>query len=81
MQEEIQFKDIPVNIKLAFGGTFLVGVIFWAGATYNRMGNIEAALGDIRVSLSSLNDVPVLRIRVSQMEDRVGRMEEKREKK
>lgn len=69
---------IPVNLRLALGGGFLVGAIFWAGATYNRMGNMESALGDIKTAILALNKVPILEMKIDQLQGQVKALETER---
>lgn len=63
-----------MNIKLALGGGFLVATIFWAGATYDRMGNMEKSLTSIEAALITLNDVPTMRLRINSLEGEVNEL-------
>lgn len=79
MQQALRHEHerVLMNVKLAVGGgliVFLIGAIFWAGATYNRMGNIETAVGEIKVSLQALNQVPILEMRVKTLEEQLQQM-------
>lgn len=68
-----------MNTRIAVGSgliVFLVGAIFWAGATYNRMGNMEVALGEIKVALVALNKVPLLEMRITTLESEIKQLEE-----
>lgn len=74
---ERDHERVLMNVKLAVGGgliVFLIGAIFWAGATYNRMGNIESAVGEIKVSLHELNQVPLLEMRMKTVEEQLQQM-------
>jgi hypothetical protein len=67
-----------MNIKLAIGGGFVVGAIFWAGATYNRMGNMEVALGEIKTAIVALNEVPILKMEIESLKGEVKQLEQDR---
>ena len=38
------------------GAVFAIGTVFWAGATYSRIGAIEKRLTEIGVSIAKLGD-------------------------
>lgn len=54
---------------------FILGAVFWAGATYNRIAGIEGQLGVITSTLDqvavSVSDLAALKIRLSRVEDDV----------
>lgn len=42
------------------GGGFIIGAIFWAGATYSRIGRIEKDLGGLVGQLKALSHLEVM---------------------
>jgi hypothetical protein len=46
------------------GGGFVVGSIFWAGATYSRIGRIEKDLGDLIKKLGALAELDKLKSQI-----------------
>ncbi len=43
------------------GGSFVVGAIFWAGATYSRIGRIEKDLGGLVGKLEELAELAIIK--------------------
>lgn len=58
------------------GSSFLVGVIFWAGATYSRITSMEEHINSIDSKLSTLGDVTSYARRIQALEDRVAQHSE-----
>ena len=58
---------------------FLLGSVFWAGATYNRISKIESDVVDLKDQiakfLSSISDFAGIRERVDGHEKRIERLE------
>ena len=46
------------------GGSFVLGAIFWAGATYSRIGRIEKDLGGIVGKLSELAELAIIKSQI-----------------
>lgn len=73
------------GIKLSIGAgaaIFLIGTIFWAGATYQRIGSIESRLASINESIEKLALVTSATTdhgrRLDKIEERVERDERER---
>ncbi len=43
------------------GGGFVIGAIFWAGATYSRIGRIEKDLGGLVGKLEGLSHIETMK--------------------
>ena len=46
------------------GGGFVIGAIFWAGATYSRIGRIEKDLGGIIGKLGELAELALIKSQI-----------------
>ncbi len=46
------------------GGGFIIGAIFWAGATYSRIGRIEKDLGGLVEQLKGLAELETVKVQV-----------------
>lgn len=55
---------------------FLIGAIFWAGATYNRVQGIEAQLSAIQSQISKLGDMQAVVVRQEDDQRRLDKLEE-----
>lgn len=71
------------QFNLIIGSTFaifLIGAIFWAGATYQRVSSIEGHLGSIDSQLSVISnnqsEVSGLRDRVVENQKRLEKLED-----
>ena len=63
-----------VSLKIAAGGlgsAFLLGVIFWAGAAYNRLSSMENHMASID---SKLSDIGAINERVSNEHEEIDRL-------
>lgn len=56
---------------------FLISAVFWAGATYQRVGNIETKLGEISGVLSRIGDVQSIVEKLNDNQKRLEKLEEK----
>jgi capsule polysaccharide export protein KpsE/RkpR len=65
-----------MTLKLALGGSFVVGAIFWAGSTYDRVAGIESSLIDIRAQLPALGRVAVLDAEVGSLQKQMDYMQQ-----
>lgn len=63
--------------KITLGGSFMIMAVFWAGAMYNRMGNMESAIADIKQSLAPLAEVAVLKIQLKTLSEQVDELRRK----
>lgn len=59
----------------SLGSAFIVGVIFWAGATYNRISGIETRLVNIETALVKLGNIAALEVRVEEHDRRLNRLD------
>jgi hypothetical protein len=59
------------------GGSFIVGSIFWAGATYQRISVIEQRLLEIREAIPNAARVTVLENKYDDLKYRLDKIEEK----
>lgn len=70
-----------MTIELALGGGFVVGAIFWAGATYQRISGIEVTLGAIKTKFDVVEqlvaELRVLQQTIVEHERRIGKLEER----
>ena len=67
------------GVKVAIGaGTavFLIGAIFWAGATYNRVQGIEVQLNAIQAQISKLGDFQAMEERSLEQGRRLDKLED-----
>ena len=70
---------MPGSVKLAISSgilIFAIGAIFWAGATYNQIGDIEKQLTVVDMKLGTLQTVPVLQRDVDEHERRLQKVED-----
>ena len=68
------------GVRVAIGGgvaVFLIGSVFWAGATYNRVQGIEAQLNNIQAQISKWGDFQALEERTQEQGRRLDKIEEK----
>ena len=72
--------DRLVTWKLGLGGSFMVGAIFWAGSTYNRVSGIESSLQEIRSQLPALGKVAVLDAEQVRMQRQIDYLQEQLDK-
>lgn len=56
---------MSMKIVSMVGGAFIVGAIFWAGATYNRISGIEQQLVEIKSALPSMSRIAILEERIN----------------
>jgi len=67
------------SVKVAIGGgvaVFLIGAVFWAGATYNRVQGIESQLSQIQAQISKLGDFQAIEERVAEHQRRIDKLED-----
>lgn len=72
-----------MNLKLA-GGTlgagFVVGAIFWAGATYQRLSGMESHIASIDAQMQQLiiiqRDIATVRAITDESQRRIGKLED-----
>jgi hypothetical protein len=69
-----------LNWKITLGGSFMVMAIFWAGAMYNRMGNMESAIADIKQSLAPLGEVAILKVKLQTLTEQVDEFRRQHER-
>ena len=50
------------------GGSFILGAVFWAGSTYNRISGIEVQLGEIKAALPATWRMAVIESRLDQQQ-------------
>ena len=60
----------------SIGSAFMIGAIFWAGATYNRVDAIEGRLASIEASISKIGNVQLIDERTVQTQTRLDNLEE-----
>ena len=82
----------PSDNLLEFGGNgtkavlsgavsiFLLGAVFWAGATYNRVQAIETHLISIDTAISKIGNIQAIDERTQNIERRLDRMEDTQNK-
>lgn len=63
------------------GGSFIVGSVFWAGATYQRISVIEQRLTEIRQAIPDSARVTVLETKYDELKFRLDRIQEKVERR
>jgi hypothetical protein len=76
-------KQNEVTWRVTLGGAiliFFIGSTFWAGATYNRIDGIEAALKTMSNQMGSLGELPVLKMKVESLEIEVQRLQTQRDR-
>jgi hypothetical protein len=59
----------------SLGSAFIVGVIFWAGATYNRISGIEGRLVSIESALLKLSNLSAIEVRVEEHQRRLDSLD------
>ena len=67
------------GVKIALGSgaaVFLIGAIFWAGATYNRVEGIEVQLNQIQAQISKLGDFQAIQERSLEQGRRLDKLED-----
>lgn len=60
----------------SLGSAFIVGVIFWAGATYNRISGIEGRLVSIESAILKLSNLGALEVKVEEHQRRLDAMDQ-----
>ncbi len=76
-------KQSEVTWRVTLGSAilvFFIGATFWAGATYNRIDGIEAALKAMSSQMATLGDLPVLKMKVQSLEIEVQRLQTQRDR-
>jgi hypothetical protein len=71
--------DEGVGMRIALGSgmvIFLVGMVFWAGATYNRIQGIESHLLSIDAAVSKIGDIQAIQERTNETQRRLDKLEE-----
>ncbi len=75
---QTEWKEAPVRIAIGSGAAvFLMGAIFWAGATYNRVEGIETRLANIETQLSKLGDVQTTAAKAAENSRRIEQLDER----
>lgn len=60
----------------AIGSSVMMGAIFWAGATYNRVAAIEVRLGNMETQLARIGDIAALSERTTETQKRLEKLED-----
>jgi len=77
MESEQQQGGGGVKVALGSGvAVFLIGAIFWAGATYNRVQGIEIQLNQIQAQISKLGDFQAVEERSLEQGRRLDKLED-----
>jgi len=77
MEAEQQQGGGGVKVALGSGvAVFLIGAIFWAGATYNRVQGIEIQLNQIQAQISKLGDFQAVEERSLEQGRRLDKLED-----
>lgn len=58
------------------GGGSILGAVFWAGSTYNRISSIERSLKELKDSIPKIADIVELRAGLESLKERVHKLEE-----
>jgi len=67
------------GVRVAIGSgvaVFLMGAVFWAGATYNRVQGIELQLNQIQAQISKLGDFQAIEERTIEQGRRIDSLEQ-----
>ncbi len=67
-----QFVKVLIG---SIGTSFLLGMVFWAGATYNRILAIETHLTSIDQAVAKIGDINTLQVKQSENERRIEYLE------
>lgn len=59
------------------GGGFAVGSIFWAGATYSRIGRIEKDVRDLAQKLGSVAEIAVMKLQLESQNREIAMLRRK----
>lgn len=59
----------------SIGTSFLLGMVFWAGATYNRILAIETHLTSIDQAVAKIGDINTLQVKQDENERRIQYLE------
>ncbi len=65
----------------SIGTSFLLGMVFWAGATYNRILAIENHLTSIDSAVAKIGDIQTLQVRQDENARRIQRLEDENRKR
>jgi len=71
--------DEGTGMRIAIGSgmaVFLMGAIFWAGATYNRIQGIESHLLSIDAAISKIGNIQTIDERTSETQRRLDKLED-----
>lgn len=77
--QESPIPEIGQSLKVIIGSvgtSFLLGMVFWAGATYNRILAIEAHLTSIDAAVAKIGDIQTLQVKQDEIERRIQRTED-----
>ena len=77
--QESPIPEIGQSLKVIIGSvgtSFLLGMVFWAGATYNRILAIEAHMASIDSAVAKIGDIQTLQVKQDEMERRLLRTED-----
>lgn len=58
---------------LSILAVFLVTLIFYTGAQYNRLGNIETTVNELKVSMQALNEINEMKVQIKYNADELER--------
>lgn len=58
------------------GSAFMIGAIFWAGATYNRVDAIEGRLANIEMSIAKVGNIQLIDERTVETQKRLDKLED-----
>ena len=60
----------------SIGSAFMIGAIFWAGATYNRVDAIEGRLANIEMSIAKVGNIQLIDERTVETQKRLDKLED-----
>lgn len=67
----------PARVFIGSSATiFVIGAIFWAGATYQRISNIETHLNNIDTAVIKMGDLGALQQSMSDTQRRLDKLED-----
>ena len=78
------FPEVGHFVKVLIGSigtSFLLGMVFWAGATYNRILAIETHLTSIDAAVAKIGDINTIQVKTDEMERRMLRLEDETRKR
>lgn len=83
-EQDDQTNGLGHGVKVllgSIGSSFLIGMIFWAGATYNRIQAIETHLTSIDSAVAKIGDIQSLAERTADTQRRLEKLEDAERKR